>query len=92
MGYFSNGAEGRHYENQYCSRCIHRNNPQNDYPGCPVWGLQLQYNYDLCNEKDTFLDVLIPRNKGTIGNQRCTMFREDDKDHETLDMFERVAA
>jgi len=87
MGYFSNGTEGSCYEAQYCSKCIHNYNSENDYPGCPVWGLQLLNNYKLCNEEDSFLDVLIPRNKNGLGNRRCTMFKDDGKDHQTIDMF-----
>jgi hypothetical protein len=67
MGYFSNGTEGMDYEEQYCTRCVHRQ-------GCAVWAAQLMHNYAECNKPDSILHELIPRAKGEIGNEECRMF------------------
>ena len=72
MGYFSNGTEGDLYEAKYCSRCVH--GPMNESP-CTVWFLQLMNNYAECNNADSMLHVLIPREK-PVGNGQCTMFLE----------------
>jgi len=74
MGYFSNGTEGISYQDEYCSRCEH-DDPENGVC-CPVWGLHLLHNYRECNNKDSYLHVLIPRSKDGCGNERCTMFIE----------------
>lgn len=68
MGYFSNGTEGELYEERYCNRCIHQDDP------CAVWLLHMLHNYDECNNKDSMLHVLIPING--ITNERCKMFKE----------------
>ena len=72
MGYFSNGAEGEMYQDEWCSRCLH-DNPDKDIH-CPVWGLHLTMNYAECNKPESHLHVLIPRSKDHLGNERCTMF------------------
>lgn len=69
MGYFSNGSEGRDYEEQYCERCVHRD-------GCAVWVAHLIHNYAECNNKDSILHMLIPRTKDGLGNEQCQMFIE----------------
>ena len=69
MGYFSNGAEGDIYADEYCSKCVH----DNEKTGCPVWFLHMIHNYKECNNKDSMLHVLIPRNKDG-SNQKCKMF------------------
>jgi len=69
MGYFSNGTEGGLYQEEYCSHCKHWGEE-----GCPVWGLHLEYSYKLCNEPDSFLDALIPRNHEGCYNEKCLMF------------------
>jgi hypothetical protein len=73
MGYFSNGSEGDGYQEHYCDRCIHDNAEKGVY--CPIWNLHLLHNYEECNNKDSYLHVLIPRAEGG-GNDRCTMFIE----------------
>jgi hypothetical protein len=73
MGYFSNGSEGMDYEARYCSRCVHEGGP--DGPGCAVWGAHLFANYAECNNKDSILHQLIPRDaRGE--NMQCAMFYE----------------
>ena len=65
MGYFSNGTEGMLYEEEYCQKCAH-------YDGCAVWAAHYLHNYRECNNKESILDILIPRN-GTE-NEKCRMF------------------
>lgn len=68
MGYFSNGTEGRMFEEAWCSRCVHSDISGDREPGvdpaCPVWMAHLLFAYDLCNEKEhpgkIILDMLIP--------------------------------
>ena len=67
MGYFSNLAEGLDYESQYCCRCIHSG-------GCAVLEAHFLYNYQECNNKDSILHILIPRNG--LDNVECRMFKE----------------
>lgn len=67
MGYFSNGTEGEMYHEAYCSRCIHDVNED-----CVVWLLHLLHNYDDCNNDESILHSLIPREG--IHNLECTMF------------------
>ena len=71
MGYFANGSEGESYQQRYCDRCLHDNPEKEVY--CPIWNLHLQDNYRECNNKQSYLHILIPRNEGG-GNGRCTMF------------------
>jgi len=74
MGYFSNGTEGQLYFEEYCSRCIHDDEEKGKH--CPIWSLHLLHSYEECNKKDSFLHVLIPRNKEGCFNEACTMFVE----------------
>ena len=79
MGYFANGTEGMVYEERYCNRCKH----QPDYdeelgfqPECSIMQAHSIYNYDDCNNVNSILHILIPRdNKGY--NKQCTMFMLD---------------
>lgn len=73
MGYFSNGSEGEGYFEEFCARCIH-DDPENG-KHCPIWTLHLLYNYQECNNKESMLHVLIPRNEKGF-NDTCTMFVE----------------
>lgn len=70
MAYFSNGTEGMIYQHDFCSRCIHNGN-------CSVWEAHLIYNYRECNNKESILHLLIPRN-GTE-NEQCTMFIQSNE-------------
>lgn len=83
MAYFSNGSEGMGYEEHYCMRCMHRGPEEG--PGCPVWFLHLQWNYDACNGQEpeaepiekvkyVALNSLIPRSADGCHNEQCTMF------------------
>lgn len=76
MAYFSNGTEGDMYEEQYCSRCIHRNGK--DGTGCAVWLAHVLHNYDECNNEESILHILIPRSKDGPWNEECQMFVEGD--------------
>jgi hypothetical protein len=73
MGYFPNGTSGESYYEEYCARCIHDDPDRGVH--CPIWNLHLLHNYKECNNKDSFLHVLIPRDKQGW-NERCTMFVE----------------
>lgn len=76
MGYFSNGSEGDSYQSALCQKCVH-DKPEDG--GCTVWFLHLMHNYDECNNPDSMLHVLIPRRKDGPGNEKCTMFHEQDQ-------------
>lgn len=65
MGYFSNGSSGGAYQEQFCDRCHHDRNQS-----CPIWLLHLVHNYEECNKEESFLNVLIPRDKEG-GNEQC---------------------
>jgi len=71
MGYFANGTEGMGYEEQWCSRCVHGSTAAGR--GCAVLEAHFRYNYAQCNDKDSILHILIPRNaRGE--NLQCRMF------------------
>lgn len=63
MAYFSNGSEGMCFDKQ-CQKCKYGRQP------CPIAGVQVNYNYDACNNKiaSAILDELVQQD-GT-----CTMF------------------
>lgn len=68
MGYFSNGTEGMMYQEEYCAHCLHESN-------CAVWDAHMLLNYDECNNKDSILHMLIPRDEKGF-NAKCKMFLE----------------
>jgi len=73
MGYFPNGTEGELYHAAYCAKCIHRNG--HDGKGyCAVMAAHILHNYNECNNPDSILNELIPREG--IENGRCRMFVE----------------
>lgn len=74
MGYFPNGTAGQMYEDQWCSKCIHRDGP------CVVMIAHDLHNYDQCNDKDSILHLLIPRDEKGF-NEQCKMFHEHQKTH-----------
>lgn len=81
MGYFSNSTEWDFWASDNCMKCRHW--PKTDEaPGCPVEMAHMLYGYELCNETDhpgkVILDMLIPRNKGDVGNRKCAMFVNKD--------------
>ncbi len=84
MGYFSNGTSNEIYMEEYCSRCVHQ---KLDDGGCSVMFLHFLHNYDECNNKESMLHVLIPRDG--LKNEECTMFHPVDPDRcgQTPDMF-----
>lgn len=82
MGYFSNGSEGEGYIEEWCSRCEHW-----DEGGCPVWLAHTIHNYAECNNKESILHMLIPREG--FGNGRCGMFIEA---RASGDLFEPVSS
>lgn len=67
MGYFSNGTEGMLYEEEYCVKCIHF-----DDGSCPVLSAHSLYNYKECNNPESILHMLIPREG--VYNGKCLMF------------------
>lgn len=73
MGYFSNGEEGRMYEEQWCRRCLH----EDDQHGCSVWAVHFTHNYDQSKNPAlaAVLTELIPRSADGLSNLRCTMFK-----------------
>lgn len=70
MGYFSNGTEGDLYEERYCRRCVHGDGESAGE--CAVWFAHLLHNYDECNNDESILHLLIPRNG--VHNEECAMF------------------
>jgi len=70
MGYFSNCSEGLDYRERYCERCVH----WSDEYGCPCWDAQGLWNYDECNNPDSLLHKMIPREG--CANGQCFAFRE----------------
>lgn len=73
MGYFSNGTEGMAYQERYCNKCIHDVSED-----CAIWAAHLVFNYKECNNKNSILHMLIPRD--TQGyNEQCKMFYEVGK-------------
>jgi hypothetical protein len=67
MAYFSNGSEGEFFEAQWCSKCVH----DGKEAGCPVMALHIIYNYQECNNKESFLGILISDEPKV-----CNMFHE----------------
>lgn len=72
MGYFSNGTEGMYYQERYCNRCWHDRNQD-----CPIWLAHLTHNYKECNNPESILHMLIPRDG--IENKECKLFAESSK-------------
>ena len=73
MGYFSNGTEGMMYEEEYCSKCAHQPDIDNGLD-CAVLEAHAIYNYKECNNPDSILHILIPRNDDDCYNGKCKMF------------------
>ena len=73
MGYFANGTENMMYVDKYCERCVHELGPEN---GCPCMDAHLHWNYDECNNDDSILHKMIPRNKEGF-NDQCVFFKEN---------------
>lgn len=73
MAYFPNGTSGMYYEEQYCIRCVH----DSEERGCPIMLAHNLYNYRDCNDDNSILHLLIPREG--IDNLECTMFWPKDE-------------
>lgn len=73
MGYFPNSTAFDYYYNEYCSKCVHWVEEE-EQSGCPIIDAHWLYNYDDCNNPESILHILIPRDKEEIHNQRCAMF------------------
>lgn len=69
MAYFPNGSAGEVFDNQ-CLKCKYGEK------GCPIWLVQVNYNYDACNNEvaTKILNDLI-KDDGT-----CEMYKEFEKD------------
>jgi len=63
MGYFPNGTSGQIFEEEFCDHCLHNEG------ACPVWTAHMIYNYDECNNPNSILHMLIPKDCST-----CNMF------------------
>jgi len=66
VGYFPNGISGLMYEERYCSKCVHES-------GCAVMEAHELYNYEECNNEESILHLLIPRDENGH-NRQCAMF------------------
>lgn len=75
MGYFSNGIEGMDYEDEYCERCAHNH----EIFGCPCLEAHRLWNYDECNNKDSILHKMIPRDSENCTNRKCIFFQKETK-------------
>jgi len=58
------------YEEKYCAKCAHEE-------GCAVWAAHFIHNYDECNNDESILHMLIPREG--IYNGKCHMFLGNGK-------------
>ena len=70
MGYFPNGTSGMDYEETYCGTCAHQ---KVDDGGCMVWLAHMLHNYDECNNPNSILHLLIPRDDDG-NNEKCLMY------------------
>lgn len=78
MGYFSNGTEGELYYEDYCSRCVHNKNED-----CPIWDAHLLFSYRDCNNPESILHMLIPRDG--VENKACRLFLENPAARDLFD-------
>ena len=69
MGYFPNGSSAYDFQSAMCSRCVHDG-------ACAVMEAHMLKNYDDCNNPNSILHILIPRNKrtGCSNGETCRMF------------------
>lgn len=68
MGYFSNGTEGMCYQEKYCDKCYWGDK------ACAIWFAHMEYNYEECNNDKSILNMLIPRSKDGLSNEKCKGF------------------
>ena len=73
MAYFSNSSDGYSFDEQCCA-CVFGEE------GCPIWFVQMIYNYDACNipVAREILDELV-KDDGT-----CMMFKMASKTEHPL--------
>jgi hypothetical protein len=75
MGYFSNGCESDDYHEKYCFNCVnYRDLEDGRGAGCPIMDLHYFYNYKECNNSESMLHFLIPREDDGLSNKQCSMF------------------
>lgn len=74
MAYFSSGSEGMDAR-ELCLTCVHDGDHETS-PGCPVWGLHLDWNYEACDDKTKrhALNTLWP------DGGDCAMFVRQDQE------------
>jgi hypothetical protein len=72
MGQFSNGTEGDIYREQWCDRCVR--DAKND---CPVWNAHLVHANSDEPGIGNILNMLIPRSKDGLHNEKCRPFVAD---------------
>ena len=83
--YFPNGTSGLMFQEQHCFRCLHLKDLEDGRgPSCPIWDAHTLYNYEQLKDDRlrSIFDLLIPEESAT-----CSMFMNDEKDHDTIDMF-----
>jgi hypothetical protein len=90
MGYFSNGSAGMDYEARFCDRCVHQNG-KDGKSGCAVMLAHNLNNYKECNNEESILHLLIPRDSEGW-NQECQMFLEGDapSPDEAMEKYEKA--
>lgn len=69
MGYFANCIEAMDYQQQYCTNCVHWND---DYE-CPCLEAHEFWGYKACNNDESILNKMIPRDEDG-NNQQCIFF------------------
>lgn len=79
MAYFPNATSWEYWAPDNCFRCSHWPK-DDDAPPCPVETAHMLYNYEQCKDTpegkaiEAILDMLIPRTKDDLGNEKCAMF------------------
>jgi hypothetical protein len=71
MGSFSNGTEGESYECRFCDSCVHNHEEW----GCPCWSAHILWSYDECNNDDSILHKMIPRDE-KHNNLECFCYQK----------------
>lgn len=87
MGYFSNGSEGRDFQEMYCLSCVNNGDELSD-EGCAVWDLHTSYNSDQFKPGLVQIGEALQVHGPTVaallggliqhaptGGQKCLMFR-----------------
>lgn len=78
MGYFSNGTEGRDYQDKYCNNCVHDVNMD-----CQLWLAHLTTKLldenGETSDAGKVLNMLLPEAKDGLSNLQCRMFIKVEK-------------